>query len=264
MSIDESGHDADGNTTIFTGTHGDGTADLRNCGDWMANSDVNVGDTLHTYPGWTEWPGYAFCTNVSAHLACLQKGAGSPLASLPHAHKRAFITSQAYTGKLGDAAQAGGNTGIAAGDAICRSLAQAANLDDASSYKVYLSDGAAPSAHFQNDGPWERLDGVVFAQSFAQIQSGYVRAPLNVEETGIYFRGQFVYGWSGILPAGTPGFQNCLAWTSTDSSGWAGKLDAVGPGWPTAYPDPADCGTRQRLFCLSDVDLIFRSDLESM
>ena len=261
MSIDEYGHDSDGHTEIFTGTYTDGTASERNCVNWNSAGPVDIGDILHTFPGWTQWTGYTFCTNTIAHIACLQKGVGAPLTPLPRAHKRAFVTSKTFTGKLGAAPEAGGNTGLAAGDAICRSLAQTANLDDASSYKAYLAAGTPPSARFENDGPWQRLDGVVFAENFAQIHAGYVRAPLNVKETGAYFQGP--YGWSGILPDGGPAFQNCQAWTTeNDGVSWGGKIDAVGPGWPTAYPDVVDCGNRMPLFCLSDSDLIFRSDLE--
>lgn len=261
MNRDEFGHEV-GSEALYTGTHADGTASARNCGDWKSNADVDIGDTTDTYPGWSEFAGYTFCRVQPTRIACLQKGAGAALAPLAHAHKQAFITSLTVSGNLGAAVQAGGNTGIAAGDAICRNLATSANLEDAQSFKVYLASGSDPAAHFDNDGPWERVDGVPFADSFAQIHAAFVRAPLNVTEMGALLLGQFA--WNGFLPDGTPAFQNCDHWTTTNSSwsGWIAKLSTTGPHWPPSYPDPDTCSSARALFCLSDLDRIFRDGLD--
>lgn len=250
------------NDRLFTGTLADGTANGRRCGDWLVNDSVDIGRTSATYPGWTQSTGYSFC-GLGGRLACLQKGSGNPLPVPASAHKQAFITSISLTGNIGAVAQAGGNAGVAAGDAICRNLAQAANLADAASFKVYLGDGNThPADRFQYGGPWQRLDGVKFADSFTQIRSGYVHAPLNVTETGAYALSQNQYAWTGIDTNGSVGSQTCTQWSQSSSTGWASRLDAAGPAWPVAYQTPINCQGTNRLYCLSDSDVLFHADME--
>jgi hypothetical protein len=248
---------------LFTGTLADGTASARLCGDWVVpSSTVNFGDTNSTDPEWTNIAGYAFCDGFApGHLACMQKGAGDPLRTPTQTHKQAFLTSLNFNGNLGNSAQAGGNTGLAAGDAICRNLAHASNLQEADSYKVYLAEDTPPSTRFQYDGPWERLDGLTFADSFAQINSGYVRVPLNMMESGAYAQGGNRHAWSGFNTSGVSA-QNCTHWTLVTSGAWISSLDTVGPHWPMAVGLPTECTAGMALFCLSDSDLLFRYGME--
>jgi len=263
MNRDEFGHEI-GTETFYAGTQRDGIATGRTCSGWTSNGgEVDIGQTTETQPGWTEFPGYTFCAQGYRRIACMQKGAGAPLELLPHARKQAFVTTATFSSNLGASALAAGNTGIAAGDAICRNVAQSANLEDAQSYKVYLAAGADPAAHFDNDGPWERIDRVPFADSFAQIHSDYTRAPLNVGETGAILTGQIA--WNGLLADGAPAFQDCDHWTSTSFnwSGWTARLPTTGPHWPTSFASPDSCSTTlASLFCLSDSDRLFRDGLE--
>ncbi|MEO8673598.1 MAG: hypothetical protein ABI411_19980 [Tahibacter sp.] len=247
---------------VWTGTGLYGTANTRNCGNWVADTDVDIGHTYATSPGWTEYPGYTFCSGHSGHLMCLQKGAGAALqVPVPSGHKQAFLTSLRFTGNLGAAVQASGNTGLAAGDAICRNLAQSANLRDSQSFKVYLADETNPATRFQNGGPWDRVDGIRFADSFVQIASGYVTAPLNVTETGAFKGFPNFYAWTG-MQNGVPGFAHCSHWTMSLGFGWSAWLDGIGPNWPPTYPEPSDCSGGNSLLCLSDADLIFQNGLQ--
>lgn len=151
---------------------------------------------------------------------------------------------------------------MAAGDAICRNLAQAANLMDAASYKVYLADGAHPADRFQYGGPWQRLDGVRFADNFIQVRSGYASAPLNVTETGTYVLNSSMYAWTGINIDGQVAAQTCRHWTQPLAAAWASRLDAVGPTWPPAYMEPVQCTGLNKLYCLFDSDLLFHAGME--
>lgn len=261
LNRDEFGHEV-GQTAIYTGTRTDGTASTRNCGDWITDSDVDFGDTVSTYPAWTEFAGYTFCRVTPRPIACLQKGAGSGFRPLPHAHKQAFVTSSTFTGDLGASLLAGGNSGVAAGDAICRNVAGAAGLEDAQSFKVYLSFVSDPAAHFDNDGPWDRIDGVTFADSFQQMVAGPVHAPLNITENGDVVNGG--YAWNGMYADGRPAFQNCENWTTPSQviDGWAAVLNTTAPHWPPSWSGSFSCDYAAALFCLSDVDRIFRNGLD--
>jgi len=250
-----------GNLRHFTGTNADGGATSRNCGNWQASTDAHFGDTISTYPAWSQVPlAYTVCAAANRPIACLQAGAGTALPTLPHPRKQAFVTSLMVTGNLGSAAQAGGNTGVAAGDAICRSLAQTAHLRDAQSYKVYLSDGTDPATRFQNDGPWDRLDGVAFADSFAQIHDGIPLSPLNLTETGVY-SATTQYVWSGVGANGAFGL-NCSAWADTAGTGFAGVTNISGPHWPVPPNFAVGCNVARPLFCLADSDAIFVDGVE--
>lgn len=248
------------NARIFTGTVADGGANGRLCGNWQGNGEADIGETSATYPGWTQLPGYNFCSS-EGRLACLQKGTGDALPPRPRAHKLAFVTSMAFTGNLDATALASGNTGIAAGDSICRNLAQAANVPDAETFKAYLPDGAHSTERFEYDGPWQRLDGVKFADSLAQLRAGLINAPLSVMETGGYTVRPDDFAWSAIDPNGNP-TQDCTQWTLTTGFGRTSRLDTAGPNWPRAHVVQVHCGTSNRLYCLSDSDVIFRTGME--
>lgn len=258
LSLDEFGATVN-NQRLYTGTTPDGTVADLHCGNWLIDDDVRVGSTSQTYPGWTELAGRAFCN--SGRLACMQKGAGPALSLPPSGGKQAFITRELSNGNLGTSPLAGGNSGLAAADAICRNSAQAANLYEPQSYKAYIAAGSNPAARFQNDGPWFRLDGVRFADDFAQISSGFVRAPLNMTETGLY-RNSFVnYAWTGVDNNGSFG-ANCSGWTASSGAGWTSLPEANGPHWPRSYLDSVACSLDKALYCLSDSDLLFRDDFQ--
>lgn len=263
MNRDEFGHEI-GVETFYAGTQRDGTATSRTCAGWTSNSgEVDIGQTTDTYPGWTEFGGYTLCAQGYRRIACMQKGAGAPFDPLPHARKQAFVTSATFSSNLGTSPLAGGNTGIAAGDAICRSVAQSANLEDPQSFKVYLGNGSSPAEHFDNDGPWELVNGIPFADSFEQMRSGYVHAPLNLSETGSIPVGQIA--WKGFYKYDNLASQTCEGWTANWStiSGWTAKLATTGPQWPMSYPTPDTCWqVYASLFCLSDSDRLFRDGLE--
>ena len=262
MNVDEFGHEIS-REAIYTGTLRDGTAGARNCGNWTTDAfgEVDIGQTTDTYPQWTEYAGYSFCRVAPRRIACLQKGAGTGFTPLPHPRKQAFVTSTTVSGDLSSSPLAAGNTGLAAGDAICRNVAASAGLEDAQSYKVYLSFVSDPATHFDNDGPWDRVDGVRFADSFQQMASG-VHAPLNITEAGNLLNGQFA--WNGFYADGRPAFQNCSDWTSGAqlSDGWAAVLTRTGPLWPPSYDGSVACNYQGALLCLSDVDRIFRNGLD--
>jgi hypothetical protein len=162
---------------------------------------------------------------------------------------KVFVTSTWGYGNLGGWADAGGQTGLAAGDNICQARATAAGL--AGTYKAWLSDSSTDAyCHIQGytgkisadcgqgslpvaAGPWVRTnDGHPFADTIDRlINNGEVFAPVRYDETGSlpnsysYFTGTLVDG------TGSPGY-NCSNWTSIGSTDYA---QVAAPNGATGY-----------------------------
>jgi hypothetical protein len=90
--------------------------------------------------------------------------------------RHVFATSQAFVaGELG---------GLSGADDICRRLAVSAGLS--SSYAAWLSDDTgSPASRFAEDvGPYVLVDGTVVANNWADLTSGMLRHPIDLNETG--------------------------------------------------------------------------------
>ena len=132
-------------------------------------------------------------------VACLMSSAAPALAQ-----RVIFGTSVSGTGNLGSWADAGAQTGLAAGDAICQARATAAGLANPQNFVAWLSDSSndaycrihglagtkaancgqpsLPAAA----GPWVRTDGFPFGEEITQLLSpnGVVYAPFRLDEFG--------------------------------------------------------------------------------
>ena len=126
----------------YTGTYGDGTASSSTCNDWTSSSSLLMGDSGNTWgtTGWWSDGGGNDCDAVQP-LICMQTGTGGPLPNLtiPASAKKVFVTSIIGNGNLGSWTDAGWNTGIAAGDAICQARATTAP-GLTGTFKAWLSD----------------------------------------------------------------------------------------------------------------------------
>ena len=199
-------------------------------------------------------------------LAILTAATALPASGAVH---QMFVTSALGTGNLGSWPQAGGQTGLAAGDAICRSLATTAGLTDASLYRAWLStattDGYCHVAGFSGKkasncgqpslpdaGPWERTDGVSFSHRLSDLTTTYdVLHPPFVDEQGHVvstvtnriFTGT---DWNGA--ALNPSY-DCNGWQSASSSVRAdsGALDYGALAWTGLSLQY--CDTPERLLC---------------
>lgn len=117
-----------------------------------------------------------------------------------------FVTSVTGTGDLSTWADAGGFSGLAAADNICRARALAAGLDNANLYVAWLSDSsddaycrihgmsgtkASNCSGFPSlpsfAGPWARIDGHPFATDIFNALSfiGEVYVPALLTEFGV-------------------------------------------------------------------------------
>jgi hypothetical protein len=269
LDVDESGTALPTGAESFTATGVDGTfsalGGLGDCGRWQSATDQRgawFGSNAATAQDWT-FDGHGAGCEARQHLICLETGAGPPLppAAPPAVRQQAFVTSVEVSGNLG---------GVDGADATCRDLAAAAHLYQPASYKALLALSSAPrmTDRFVADGPWFRLDGLLFAHDKTELVSGPVTLPLNLTDGGDYL------GTSVALTGATregllEGGHNCADFTAgaTIVEGALANWTAFGSNWAgpaevacTATPS-ADALSR-RLFCLSDADLLFHAEFD--
>jgi hypothetical protein len=145
-------------------------------------------------------------------------------------------------------ADAGGQSGLAAGDAICQAAADSASLPG--TFRAWLSDDTSDAyCHIQNldgkvdencgqpsrptsAGPWVRTDGFPFGGPILNIVNGIVYAPVRYDEKGVlagpapFFSGTTGSGTLGPYPP------PCSNWTS-DSADWvnSGTTEGTTNSW---------------------------------
>ncbi len=183
----------------------------------------------------------------------------------------AFVTSVFGTGDLSSWADAGGFTGLAAGDAVCQARAAAAGLANPGGFVAWLSDSGAdaycrvhglPGTKAGNcgqatlpasAGPWLRLDGFPFADRVDRATSGDGRilAPVRYDDLG-------GPTWSPYFTATSPDgtllvprfYLPCADWQSDIGPEIvaAGSPEQTTVDWTSA--GPADCGMFFTLLCM--------------
>jgi hypothetical protein len=253
-------------TAHFTATGPDGYNDPDTCDDW---TNAAAPGAASGWPNRTtgDWGGDLRFTACSqpARLLCLQGGTGDSVQ--PRQFGRvAFVAAAAGNGDLSTWAGAGGATGLAAGDAVCRSEALANGLAFADRFRAWLSDaGIDARDRFTFDGPWARLDGVRVADNLADLTDGSLQTSINLQADGTYQLG--FAPWTGTLASGQVGESHCQGWTSSAPSqaGIRGRINAVQEHWTRhlfAGPAGTSCSVISRLYCLSDSDELFADNNE--
>ena len=131
---------------------------------------------------------------------------------------------------------------------------------------------------FTHDGPWYRLDGRLFAHNIAELSADAVTLPLNLTETGQYvgeglshLQGTTI-AWTGADFDGSYlSDEACQDWTSTAGGAVHSiEVNSIGVGevgfshWISSG-DSRDCNVNYaRLFCLSDADVIYHDEFQTM
>lgn len=250
----------------LTGTLPDGTVSARTCLNWTsAASDESgdLGDTERTSAGWT-YSGNLSCSSPNSRLLCLEAGSGAPLPVEPASGRLAFVSSAHGAGELGAWTEAQGESGLAAGDAICRHLAAASGVRQAESFKAWLSvPGVNAEDRFEHDGPWMRLDGMIVAWSLADLTDGWLATSLHLTEQGSYLGYWGV--WTGTASSGEATGDHCSSWSSAlpGDDGHTGTANAVGYYW-TSDPSATSCDFPwHHLYCLQDAPILFIDGFES-
>jgi len=262
-------HDEFGNPVhdrVWTATDSDGESSGYACNGWTVDTNgesVSLGGTDRTGSSWIN--GFGQNCSATNHLLCFEIGTGEPLPSFANWGRLAFVTSAQGTGDLGSWDEAGPATGLAAGDAICQSLATTADLPNASSFKAWLSSDAVDAVdRFDHDGPWMRLDRVRVADDLAGLTDGFLNTAIALTDTGEYLGLEGV--WTGTDETGAAAGNNCENWTtgSLPDSGRYGIADSADLRWSTYLSTDVACDYQfYRLYCLQDLPLIFGDGFES-
>lgn len=258
------------NISVFTATAADGALDssagLRTCQDWSSagTTDVPVGSVHRTTGHWTALRA-VFCSGA-ARLLCLDPSPAAPIR--PREYGRpVFLSATWGTGNLATWALAGGATGTAAADAVCRSEAQAAGLPLADTFKAWLSTSTQTAPQrFAWDGPWARPDGMRVADGIADLVDGDIRTSINLTLVSPLYQPGLT-AISSTYADGSAAPSTCQDWTSdaSDDSYLAGRSNMVQAQWswhnfPTNFPLP--CSGTARLYCFADSDQLFADDTE--
>ena len=266
LSIDEFGSgDLDPPGSYFTNTNSDGEfySSFTSCGDWTTSDSISVrgGDSIGTTFAWTS--GVTTTCDQLNGLLCMEKGAGDPMPAITSSGARVFVTSTNGSGDLASWADAGGQVGVAAGDAICQARAAAAVLAAPSSFRAWLStDGTDAIDRFDYDGPWIRLDGVPIADGKTDLSDGELFSALNLTETGVYLA--FLPTWTGTDAVGTTSGSNCDGWTDGTNGFVArtGLANLTSNDWTERGHSSCDSSSK-RLYCFSQIEVLFADGFES-
>ena len=160
---------------------------------------------------------------------------------------KVFVTSVQGTGDLHSWTDAGGKTGVAAGDAVCQARANAAGLPG--TFKAWLSTtttdaycrlqgytGTVTGKCGQSTlpvaaGPWVRTnDGYPFAPTIdTLVNIGQVYAPVRYDENGTAVTNLY---YTGTKADGTVAF-TCTDWTNGVSGGGSSGSPDGATGWWT-------------------------------
>ncbi len=260
-SLDESGAPIPtASPYVFTATGGSGAGAPPGCANFTSASSmqtVAVGTAYGTTGTWTS-AGVAQCNSLN-RLLCVEVGLGAALPPVSEPGLPVFVTSTAGTADLSSWPDAGGATGLAAGDAICRVRAAAAGLPHADWFGAWLSDGTtSASARLVSDGPWVRLDGYPIAASKDDLVDGKVGTSIDLDENGT-FRGTRAWTATNAFGGANAGL-DCSGWLSTAAgSGGIGNTTWASGAWTDFGLD--SCAGNNALYCFLD-DGIFAGDFD--
>jgi hypothetical protein len=254
--------------SYWTGTNSDGAVyPDGTCAGWVsaaADHTGIVGSALGTAQLWTLSTAYG--CDATLRLLCFEPGTSDPVVKgWPAPASIVFLTSAEGPGDLGAWAEAGGETGLAAGDAICRTQAAGAKLPAPDSFVAWLSDGTAEARdRLTSDGPFRRPDGFLVAESEADLLDGSNGGSIHQYESGAYHSGGGGGEiFTGTLEDGTASGLDCSNWTISTpinvTKGVAGTTRTAR--WTTG--SSTSCSFSQQLYCFSNVVTLFWDGFES-
>jgi len=260
--VDQSGATLFGTTSnVLTGTQADGTRASYDCNGWIDSSSgqsAGSGALDAGAVGWTAWTNAA-CDSLS-RLYCFESGSGAPLGRFAEPGAYAFVTSATGTGILGGWDDAAGESGIAAGDAICRQAASDGRLPAPDSFIAWLSDDSTDvKDRLVVEGPFRRPDGVQIADSRIQFLTSLHEAAIETDEHGDHLS---VYTLTGSFTNGSATDDNCSNWLSEEGIFGAGLSSAAGSFWSSGLAGDCDVPDHYHLFCVSNLVTLFADSFE--
>jgi hypothetical protein len=252
---------------IWTGSYGNGVGHAAGgtfCNGW----DGTTGSAYYgnvNYGGGT-WSGYGSQTCTSTgRLLCIETGedlAPSRAPAVPGGI--IFLTADTGNGQL-QTWLGGPETGVAAGDKICRTEAAAAKLPQATLFRALIYDGTPTPLARHPAIAWNRVDGYRVADSTANLGSGVVLAAPNETATGVYYPSSIAQSlpvaWTGLAPGGVASTNHCSTWASTAVLGSAGTPHHAS--FASMFGGSYGCVNGfLRLYCLSDREFLFWDNFE--
>ncbi len=249
-----------------TGQSGEHSSLGWNCNGWTngtSGSEALIGDGLSSSKFWTAAGNLSFCS-TPRRLLCLEPGPSEDVTLGWSPGNVVFVTSKSGNGNLSTWPEANGQSGVAAGDQICRTLATSAGLPAPESFVAWLSTSSVGAAdRVTANGPFRRVDAYAIANSKADLVDGTIQNSLHVHEDGSYLIDPPFGATTGTLSDGTAG-QTCADWTS------AASASARTVGFPAGarLPDWTEwstfgCNTASRLYCVSNRTALFWDGFES-
>jgi len=244
---------------VWTGTTHLGEAEPgSHCLGWTSSSSSDsgiYGNALRSAQIWTY--SNANPCGTFQRLLCVEPGASDP----PDVRwatpgSIVFATTTSGSGDLSSWPDAGGATGLAAGDAICRAAAARAHLPQPESFVAWLSDSTQDARdRMTSNGPFFRIDGVRLAQTKADLLDGSLVSSIHQREDGSYV----VYEGGGNAYTATyadgtgDAVSNCVDWTSASMSdaAWTGSQSSASDEDWTARRT-FNCSTFLHLYCFSN------------
>lgn len=150
--------------------------------------------------------------------------------------------------------------GLTGADSLCKQYANKANLQNWQSYTAWLSDSTTDARDriYKGRGRYVRVDMKPIADSWEELFSGQLLAPLEIDEFGQKVNGA---AWTGTMPDGTAalGVDHCDDWTKYDNSkreGYSGLTITADAWWtlnffpnPDPEVNPEHCSNQNHLYC---------------
>jgi hypothetical protein len=264
--LDENGLPVPHTEGVWTGTAPSGVAVSSHCAGWSVGDNTSGGRRGAATATSGTWTSKLNVTcNAELRLLCLQAGASGSLPSRYAGGRFAFVTSVTGNGDLGGWPEVTeGETGMTAGHAICRRIAELGGLSFADTYKAWIRDtSSGGTGNFVNDGPFIRLDGVPIAASLSGLLAARRFTSVNLDELGAYHQAD--RAWTGLRLEG--GSKSCSDWLdgTASSQGTWGEVNESSRAWTGATVTGDDCDQHRHLYCFSDApgNLLFADGFDS-
>jgi len=155
---------------------------------------------------------------------------------------RVFVTSESYSADLG---------GVTGADGNCQRLADAAGLKG--KFKAWLALGktTAKDRILKHDaGPYRRLDGVIVAQTWTDLDKQELVQPLAVDESGHALTvAEDSFAWTGMTRESAAVGLDCKGWTSTAFADTFAGIVLEPTKWLSGASASCNTGTLMRLYC---------------
>ncbi|MBP9143950.1 MAG: DUF1554 domain-containing protein [Thermoanaerobaculia bacterium] len=260
-------------TRIWTGSSSSGALTASSCTGFQVATGAGAAGRVETLAFGT---GPTTACGGSQKLLCFETGVGDPVPLPSDPGYLAFVSASVGSGELGSWALANGETGIAAGDEVCRKEAENGRLPAPESFRAWLSTSTTDAfcriqgltgtradgcggATLPPPAPYRRPDGIEIAADLDDLSDGRLATPILRLSGSVSFGGT----WTGSGTDGTLDGQSCGDWLdpTTGVSAQTGAAQFLSPSWSVNGQNSCDLNFLG-LYCFSTVVTLFWDDFE--